>query len=56
MPTQKIKKMFDIEAQNLQRMVSKQPAYLKALGVLAPLVTVAVLGYILYLLWRLFKE
>jgi hypothetical protein len=48
--------MSEIEAQNLQRMLSKQPAYLKALGILAPLVTVAILGYILYLIGRLFKE
>lgn len=49
--------MYDETAvHNLLRLVGKQPKHLTLLGVLVPLVGLFIVGYVIYLIWKLLKD
>jgi hypothetical protein len=51
------KKMSDeTAAHNLLRLIGKQPKHLTLLGILLPLVTMAIVGYVIYRIWKHLKD
>jgi hypothetical protein len=43
-------------AHNLLRLIGKQPKHLTLLGILLPLVTMAIVGFVIYRIWKLLKD
>ena len=49
--------MFDETAVlNLRKMLGVQPTHLTLLGLLVPLLALALLGFVMYQIWRLLKD
>ena len=46
----------DTAAQNLLHLVGKQPAHLRLLGILVPIVSMAIVGFVVFRIWKLFKD
>jgi hypothetical protein len=40
---------------NLLQLVGKQPAYLKLLGILVPVVLIAIVGFVVFMIWTMFR-